>query len=52
MAGDRCALNLTGPGVSREAVGRGDWVLDPAPFDVWVGGDSTATLAGRFEVTA
>jgi selenocysteine-specific elongation factor len=29
-AGDRCALNLTGPGVSKEAVGRGDIVLDPA----------------------
>jgi selenocysteine-specific elongation factor len=28
-AGDRCALNLTGPGVGKEAVGRGDWVLDP-----------------------
>ena len=29
-AGDRCALNLAGPGVSREAVRRGDMVLDPA----------------------
>ncbi|HEV7386146.1 MAG TPA: selenocysteine-specific translation elongation factor, partial [Phenylobacterium sp.] len=29
-AGDRCALNLTGPGVSRELVRRGDMVLDPA----------------------
>jgi selenocysteine-specific elongation factor len=29
-AGDRCALNLTGPGVSREAVHRGDMALDPA----------------------
>lgn len=29
-AGDRCALNLAGPGVSKEAVSRGDMVLDPA----------------------
>ena len=28
-AGDRCALNLAGQGVSKEAVGRGDVVLDP-----------------------
>ena len=26
--GQRCALNLTGPGVDRAAVNRGDWVLD------------------------
>lgn len=35
-AGDRCALNLAGDGISREAVGRGDFVLDPvlhAPTD-------------------
>ena len=29
-AGDRCALNLVGPGVSKQAVGRGDMVVDPA----------------------
>jgi selenocysteine-specific elongation factor len=29
-AGDRCALNLAGPGVSKEVVRRGDMVLDPA----------------------
>lgn len=29
-AGDRCALNLAGPGVSKAAVRRGDMVLDPA----------------------
>jgi beta-glucosidase len=28
-----------------------DWVTDPAPFDVWVGGDSTAQLSATFEVT-
>src|SRR5258706_2697515 len=29
-AGDRCALNLAGPGVSKEVARRGDMVLDPA----------------------
>jgi selenocysteine-specific elongation factor len=36
QAGDRCALNLAGPGVERAAVRRGDFVLDPdlhAPTD-------------------
>jgi beta-glucosidase len=28
-----------------------DWVTDPAAFDVWVGGDSTAQLSATFEVT-
>ena len=28
-AGDRCALNLAGPGVEKEAIRRGDVVLDP-----------------------
>jgi selenocysteine-specific elongation factor len=35
-AGDRCALNLAGPGVAKAALGRGDMVLDPilhAPTD-------------------
>lgn len=35
-AGDRCALNLAGPGVSKEAIRRGDVVLEPslhAPTD-------------------
>ena len=26
------------------------WVQDEAPFDIWVGGDSQATLAGHFEI--
>jgi selenocysteine-specific elongation factor len=30
VAGQRCALNLAGAGVHKDAVGRGDWVLDPA----------------------
>ena len=29
-AGDRCALNLVGADVSKEAIGRGDMVVDPA----------------------
>src|ERR1700689_680538 len=35
-AGDRCALNLAGPGIEKEAIKRGDVVLDPglhAPTD-------------------
>ena len=27
-----------------------DWVLDDSTFDVWVGGDSTASLASTFDV--
>ena len=29
-----------------------DWVTDASTFDVWVGGDSTATLHAQFTVTA
>ena len=29
-----------------------DWVADNATFDVWVGGDSKASLAGTFKVSA
>ena len=29
-AGDRCALNLSGPDISKDAISRGDVVLDPA----------------------
>ena len=29
-----------------------DWMIDAATFDLWVGGDSTATLTTTFEVTA
>lgn len=35
-AGERCALNLSGEGISKEAIARGDMVLDPqlhAPTD-------------------
>lgn len=30
VAGQRCALNLTGPEVERQAIHRGDWIIDPA----------------------
>jgi beta-glucosidase len=29
-----------------------DWVLDASPFDVWIGGDSTAELSTTFDVKA
>jgi selenocysteine-specific elongation factor len=29
-AGDRCALNLTGPRFEKETAGRGDWIVAPA----------------------
>ena len=29
-----------------------DWVIEPSTFDVWVGGDSAATLSTSFEVTS
>ncbi|MFC2950489.1 selenocysteine-specific translation elongation factor [Marinicaulis aureus] len=28
--GERCALNLTGDGITRESIGRGDMIVDPA----------------------
>lgn len=28
-----------------------NWIQDPATFDVWVGGDSNATLQSKFEIT-
>ncbi len=36
LCGERCALNLTGDGITREAIARGDVILDPvlhAPAD-------------------
>lgn len=32
-AGDRAALNLTGPGINRESIARGDMILAPATHD-------------------
>lgn len=29
-AGQRCALNLVGPGVDKDRIHRGDWIVDPA----------------------
>jgi selenocysteine-specific elongation factor len=28
--GERCALNLIGPSIRKDAIGRGDWIVDPA----------------------
>jgi beta-glucosidase len=33
------------------STGRKDWVEEPATFDVWVGGDSTASLHANFNIT-
>jgi len=30
--------------------GARDWIVEPAPFDIWVGSDSTAQLTAQFEV--
>jgi selenocysteine-specific elongation factor len=30
QAGQRCALNLAGPRIAKDAIARGDWILDPA----------------------
>jgi beta-glucosidase len=52
-AGESRAVSFTlGPRELRywNAASR-DWVVDASPFDVWVGGDSTAQLATTFEVT-
>ena len=46
VAGERCALNLTGPGVRKDAIGRGDWVVDPARASVTRTGDVTLRLLG------
>jgi selenocysteine-specific elongation factor len=40
-AGQRCAINLSGQGVRKDAIGRGDWVVDPARDN----------LSRRFDVT-
>jgi selenocysteine-specific elongation factor len=43
QAGDRCALNLAGPKIDRQAIHRGDWVVadalrgESATFDAWLG---------------
>jgi len=42
QAGDRCALNLAGPKIDRQAIHRGDWVVaealqgESATLDVWL----------------
>ncbi len=32
--GERCALNLIGPGIRKDAIGRGDWIVDPEAASV------------------
>jgi len=34
VTGQRCALNLAGPEIHKDAIGRGDWVMDPAHASV------------------
>ncbi|MBX9700540.1 MAG: selenocysteine-specific translation elongation factor [Acetobacteraceae bacterium] len=46
VAGDRCALNLAGSGIGKEAVGRGDWVVDPAGAATTRRTDARLTLLG------
>jgi len=41
VAGERCALNLIGGGIHKDAIGRGDWVVHPAG----------ATVTGRCDIT-
>ena len=45
-AGQRCALNLAGAGVRKEAIRRGDWVLDPAHAAVTARFDAELRLLG------
>jgi beta-glucosidase len=53
-AGERATLTFPlGPAELRYwNPGVRDWVNDPSTFDVWVGGDSTATLTTTFTVPA
>ena len=44
IAGQRCALNLTGAKITKEAIQRGDWVVDPATQVTTVRLDATCTL--------
>jgi beta-glucosidase len=52
-AGESCQLQFpVGPNERRYwNAAAHDWVIDCSTFDVWVGGDSTAQLSTRFEVT-
>ncbi len=43
-AGERCALNLIGPGIRKDAIGRGDWIVDPAGASVTRSCDITLRL--------
>jgi beta-glucosidase len=50
--GKSCTLTfkLTSQYLSYWSAATGDWLNDESSFDVWVGGDSVAGLAGSFEV--
>lgn len=44
--GDRCAINLTGPGLKKESIHRGNWIADTAKYD------STDRADARFRLLA
>jgi beta-glucosidase len=43
-------FKLTSQDLSYWSAATGDWLNDESAFDVWVGGDSVAEMAGSFEV--
>ncbi len=44
--GQRCALNLIGPGIRKDAIGRGDWIVDPDAAAVTRSCDISLRLLG------
>ncbi len=46
QGGERCALNLIGPGVHKDAIGRGDWIMDPMRASVTQRADVHLRLLG------
>ncbi len=47
VAGQRCALNIAGRGLDKDAVQRGDWILDPALHAPVTRIDARLRLLGR-----
>lgn len=47
VAGHRCALNIAGRGLDKDAVQRGDWILDPALHAPVTRVDARLRLLGR-----
>ena len=43
-------MSLGTPELSYWSTAKKDWVEEPADFDVWVGGNSEATLHASFEI--